>query len=126
MGAEVLDTGSVLLDGAELDESSPAVRSRIASLLDDAGYFPDVSAMEHLRLLAWLHSSPADVEGVAAEWGLPAAGCRRHCPRASATERPTKPFCWNGSRPPCADGSATTPAVDAVVEHPKVRDRDTR
>ncbi|SMC58447.1 ABC transporter ATP-binding protein [Lentzea albidocapillata] len=72
VGAEVLDSGTVLFDGAELDESSAAVRSGVASLLDDADYFPDVSVVEHLRLLAWLHGSPADVPAVLGEVGLTA------------------------------------------------------
>ncbi|WP_434445182.1 ABC transporter ATP-binding protein [Lentzea sp. E54] len=70
VGAEVLDHGTVLVDGAELDESSAVFRAAVASLLDDADYFPDVSVVEHLRLLAWLHSSPADVDEVMAELGL--------------------------------------------------------
>ncbi|GLY51245.1 ABC transporter ATP-binding protein [Lentzea sp. NBRC 102530] len=70
VGAEVLDTGSVLFEGAELDESSAAFRGAVASLLDDADYFPDVSVVEHLRLLAWLHGSSVEVGGVLAELGL--------------------------------------------------------
>ncbi|GGM71498.1 ABC transporter ATP-binding protein [Lentzea pudingi] len=70
VGAEVLDSGRVLFGGAELDESSAAFRAAVASLLDDADYFPDVSVVEHLRLLAWLHSSSADVSAVLAEVGL--------------------------------------------------------
>ncbi|MEV6239069.1 ABC transporter ATP-binding protein [Lentzea sp. NPDC051838] len=72
VGAEVLDSGSVLFDGAVLDESSASVRARLASLLDDADYFPDVSVVEHLRLLAWLHSSSVDVSVVVDELGLSA------------------------------------------------------
>ncbi|MCR3749096.1 ABC transporter ATP-binding protein [Lentzea californiensis] len=70
VGAEVLESGSVLLGGAELDESSGEFRSAVASLLDDADYFPDVSVVEHLRLLAWLHGSSADVLAVLGEVGL--------------------------------------------------------
>ena len=70
VGAEALDSGSVLFDGVEMDESSGAVRSAVASLLDDADYFPDVSVVEHLRLLAWLHGSSADVLAVLDEVGL--------------------------------------------------------
>ncbi|WP_394620492.1 ATP-binding cassette domain-containing protein [Lentzea sp. JNUCC 0626] len=72
VGAEVLDTGTVLFRGEELDESSAAFRSAVASLLDDADYFPDVSVVEHLRLLAWLHGSSEDVEGLLVELGLEA------------------------------------------------------
>lgn len=70
VGAEVLESGSVLFGGAELDESSGEFRSAVASLLDDADYFPDVSVVEHLRLLAWLHGSSVDVLTVLDEVGL--------------------------------------------------------
>ncbi|SEQ23115.1 ABC transporter ATP-binding protein [Lentzea albida] len=72
VGAEVLDTGTVLFEGYPLDESSCAFRAAVASLLDDADYFPDVSVVEHLRLLAWLHGSGEDVARVLAEVGLSA------------------------------------------------------
>jgi ABC-2 type transport system ATP-binding protein len=71
VGAETLDTGSVLFRGAVLDESSALVRSSVASLLDDADYFPDVSVVEHLRLLAWLHGTPErEVQDVLSSLGL--------------------------------------------------------
>ncbi|MET9227646.1 ABC transporter ATP-binding protein [Lentzea sp. NPDC003310] len=70
VGAEVLDAGTVLFDGAPADESSAAFRAGVASLLDDADHFPDLSVVEHLRLLAWLHGSEADVAPVLAEVGL--------------------------------------------------------
>ncbi|WP_329792695.1 ABC transporter ATP-binding protein [Lentzea sp. DG1S-22] len=71
-GAEVLDSGSVLIGGAALDESSAAFRTAVASLLDDADHFPDLSVVEHLRLLASLHSSPFDVLALLEEVGLAA------------------------------------------------------
>jgi ABC-2 type transport system ATP-binding protein len=73
VGAEVLDAGSVRFGGVVLDESSAQVRSSVASLLDDADYFPDVSVVEHLRLLAWLHGTPdpeREVLGVLEDLGL--------------------------------------------------------
>ncbi|SFR29775.1 ABC transporter [Lentzea waywayandensis] len=73
VGAEVLDSGRVLFDGGVVDESSGAFRAAVASLLDDADYFPDVSVVEHLRLLAWLHGSTADVSAVLSEVGLTSA-----------------------------------------------------
>lgn len=71
VGAETHDAGEVLVDGAVRDESSASFRALTAALLDDADYFPDVSVVEHLRLLAWLHSaSPDVVEDVVAQLGL--------------------------------------------------------
>ncbi|MCP2241414.1 ABC transporter ATP-binding protein [Lentzea aerocolonigenes] len=58
VGAEPQDSGEVLVDGVPRDEASASFRALTASLLDDADYFPDVSVVEHLRLLAWLHGTP--------------------------------------------------------------------
>ncbi|MGW6934182.1 ABC transporter ATP-binding protein [Lentzea sp. NPDC054927] len=61
VGAETHDAGEVLVGGAVRDEASASFRALTAALLDDADYFPDVSVVEHLRLVAWLHGTP-DVE----------------------------------------------------------------
>lgn len=61
VGAEDPDGGTVLLDGEPLRETDPAVRAAVATLLDDADHFPDLSVVEHLRLLAWAHGTD-DVE----------------------------------------------------------------
>ena len=58
VGAETQDTGEVLVDGVVRDEASASFRALTASLLDDADFFPDVSVLEHLRLVAWLHGTP--------------------------------------------------------------------
>ncbi len=73
VGAESLDGGQVEIGGIPLDESSAAVRSAMATLLDDVDYFPDISVVEHLRLLAWLHraDNPDEtVDDLIAELGL--------------------------------------------------------
>lgn len=57
VGAETYDQGSVSFLGDPLDETSSAVRAKMASLLDDVDFFPDISVVEHLRMLAWLHSA---------------------------------------------------------------------
>lgn len=73
VGAETEDAGEVLVAGAVRDEASASFRALTASLLDDADYFPDVSVVEHLRLVAWLHGTPEpehEVLAVLGELGL--------------------------------------------------------
>lgn len=73
VGAEVPDSGEVLVDGVARDEASPAFRAVTAALLDDADYFPDLSVVEHLRLVAWLHGTPEaerEVRAVMGDLGL--------------------------------------------------------
>lgn len=64
--AEAYDSGDVALFGASLDESSAEVRADLACLLDDIDFFPDISVVEHLRLLAWLHGVDTPEDRVAA------------------------------------------------------------
>jgi ABC-type multidrug transport system ATPase subunit len=73
VGAEAPDTGAVLLDGEPLRETSASARAAVAAVLDDADYFPDLSIVEHLRLLAWAHGNPdaePAVQRVLEELGL--------------------------------------------------------
>ncbi len=66
VGSERADEGTVLLggpDGVRFDDRRPEVRRRVAAVLDDLGWFPDVTALEHLDLLARAFSV-ADPEGV--------------------------------------------------------------
>lgn len=75
VGTEFFDEGSVEVEGAKLDESSPSLRAAVASLLDGSEYFPELSVVEHLRLVAWAHgAADADliVDGVVNEVGLDA------------------------------------------------------
>lgn len=69
VGAEIPDSGEVLVDGRARDEASPEFRAVTAALLDDADYFPDVSVVEHLRLLAWLHGTQEPEREVLAVMG---------------------------------------------------------
>jgi len=55
VGTETPDDGEVLLDGRPYDERDPAVRRRVATVLDDLAWFPDLTAWEHLDLLARAH-----------------------------------------------------------------------
>jgi heme ABC exporter ATP-binding subunit CcmA len=58
MGIQRPDTGSVTLHGRPLVESDPAVRAEIAAVDDSVDFFPDLSAAEHLGLLAAVHDVP--------------------------------------------------------------------
>jgi ABC-2 type transport system ATP-binding protein len=64
-GADVPDEGDVLLDGNPLVESDPQVRSAMACALDDADFFPELSVVEHLELLARAHgvAEPGEIVG---------------------------------------------------------------
>lgn len=54
-GADELDEGVVEVLGRPMVESDAVVRRMVTALLDDVDYFPDLSVIEHLRLIAWLH-----------------------------------------------------------------------
>jgi ABC-2 type transport system ATP-binding protein len=82
VGAEAADAGAVLLDGAPLRDSA-ASRAAVAALLDDLAFFPDLSVVEHLRLLAWSHGAPdpdRTVDDLLRELGLDVV--RDHLPAA--------------------------------------------
>ncbi|HEY0618481.1 MAG TPA: ABC transporter ATP-binding protein [Kribbella sp.] len=95
--------GQILLDGLPIDERAEVVRRDVASLLDDLDFFPDLSAAEHLDLLARAHgnSEPEDlVDTLLDDVGLLAAadqlpgslssGQRRRLALATALVRPRK------------------------------------
>lgn len=101
VGADRPDEGEVLIDGRRSDESHPAIRATVAAALDDIDFFPDLSVIEHLELMAYAHG--ADENGVAevvAELGLdqvrdqlPAtlsSGQRRRLALASCLVRPRR------------------------------------
>jgi ABC-type multidrug transport system ATPase subunit len=95
--------GQILLDGLPIDERAEVVRRDVASLLDDLDFFPDLSAAEHLDLLARAHGNPQpedlvdtlldDVGLLAAADQLPgslSSGQRRRLALATALVRPRK------------------------------------
>jgi ABC-2 type transport system ATP-binding protein len=95
--------GKILLDGVPIDERVEVVRRDVATLLDDLDFFPDLTAAEHLDLLARAHgnASPEDlVDTTLDDIGLlPAAdqlpgslssGQRRRLALATALVRPRK------------------------------------
>ncbi len=63
LGLDEADAGGVIFDGSPYDERDPAIRARIAAVLDDMGWFPDLTAFEHLDVLARAHGDP-DPEAV--------------------------------------------------------------
>jgi ABC-type multidrug transport system ATPase subunit len=95
--------GEILLDGSPIDERAEIVRRDVASLLDDLDFFPDLTAAEHLDLLARAHGNaePEDlVDTLLHEVGLLAAadqlpgslssGQRRRLALATTLVRPRK------------------------------------
>jgi len=103
VGAETPDAGAVRLLGRRFDETDPEVRAAVAGALDDVDFFPDLSVIEHLELLAYAHGSPAggaDVPGLLSDLGLDAArdqlpptlssGQRRRLALASCFVRPRR------------------------------------
>ena len=101
VGADRPDAGAVLLDDRAMDETDPAVRAAVASALDDFDFFPDLSVIEHLELLAFAHGADgAAVPEVVAELGLEPArdqlpgtlstGQRRRLALASCFVRPRR------------------------------------
>ena len=103
VGAEKSDGGSIEICGNKLRESDPAVRRDLATVIDDLDFFPDLSVVEHLDLLARAHGLP-DAEGavddllhevqlVAQSGQLPgtlSSGQRRRLALATAFVRPRK------------------------------------
>lgn len=52
VGVEEVDSGEVLLDSRPLDTRDADVRGDVLALLDDTAWFPDLTVLEHLELLA--------------------------------------------------------------------------
>lgn len=101
VGAEEADAGLVLLEGHPWVETDPWVRAAVAVALDDIDFFPDLSVIEHLELLAFAHGGdPAAVTEVMAELDLDPArdqlpatlstGQRRRLALASCFVRPRR------------------------------------
>ncbi len=102
-GAQPADEGTVELLGAPLDERSPAVRRAMAVVMDDLDFYPDLTVVEHLDLMARAHGvddAEEVVDDVLAEVGLThvsaqlpgtlSSGQRRRLALASALVRPRR------------------------------------
>jgi len=103
VGAEKADDGTIEIDGVALKESDPAVRAAMATVIDDLDFFPDLSVVEHLDLLARAHGLPdpdtavdailGEVQLVPQSGQLPgtlSSGQRRRLALATAFVRPRK------------------------------------
>ena len=102
-GADEPTSGTVELDGRPLDERDPRVRRALAVVMDDLDFFPDLSVVEHLDLLAKAHRVP-DAQGLVDEVledvglmpqsgqlpGTLSSGQRRRLALASAFVRPRR------------------------------------
>jgi ABC-2 type transport system ATP-binding protein len=103
VGADRPDDGSVQVCGNAMSEASPEIRRDVATVIDDLDFFPDLSVVEHLDLLARAHgiADPdelvdevlEEVQLVPQSGQLPgtlSSGQRRRLALATAFVRPRK------------------------------------
>ena len=101
VGAERPDEGTVTVNGVPVSETNPEIRREVATVIDDLDFFPDLSVVEHLDLLARAHGIPDaeaavdevlhEVQLVPQSGQLPAtlsSGQRRRLALATAFVRP--------------------------------------
>ena len=101
VGAERPDEGTVTVNGIPVSETNPEIRREVATVIDDLDFFPDLSVVEHLDLLARAHGIPDaeaavdevlhEVQLVPQSGQLPAtlsSGQRRRLALATAFVRP--------------------------------------
>ncbi len=55
VGADRPDEGTVMVLGTKMSETNPQIRRDVATVIDDLDFFPDLSVVEHLDLLARAH-----------------------------------------------------------------------
>lgn len=55
VGADRPDEGSITVKGVKVSETNPDIRRDVATVIDDLDFFPDLSVVEHLDLLARAH-----------------------------------------------------------------------
>lgn len=55
IGADRPTEGTVEVLGTKVNESNPEIRRNVATVIDDLDFFPDLSVVEHLDLLARAH-----------------------------------------------------------------------
>ncbi len=58
VGADRPDDGTVEVNGVPVSETNPQIRRDVATVIDDLDFFPDLSVVEHLDLLARAHGIP--------------------------------------------------------------------
>ena len=92
VGADRPDEGTVEVLGVKMKETSPEIRRNVATVIDDLDFFPDLSVVEHLDLLARAHgiADPDDlVDEILEEVQLVPPG------RAAALD----PVVWSAATP---------------------------
>jgi ABC-2 type transport system ATP-binding protein len=103
VGADRPDDGTVQVCGNTMVETSPEIRRDVATVIDDLDFFPDLSVVEHLDLLARAHGI-ADPDALVDEVleevklvpqsgqlpGTLSSGQRRRLALATAFVRPKK------------------------------------
>ena len=103
VGADKPDDGTIEVNGTKLTESAIEIRRDMATVIDDLDFFPDLSVVEHLDLLARAHglSDPEpvvdeilhEVQLIPQSGQLPgtlSSGQRRRLALATAFVRPRK------------------------------------
>ncbi len=55
VGADRPSEGTVSVNGVKVSETNPGIRREVATVIDDLDFFPDLSVVEHLDLLARAH-----------------------------------------------------------------------
>jgi ABC-type multidrug transport system ATPase subunit len=103
VGSERPDDGTVEVNGTMVSETNPQIRRDVATVIDDLDFFPDLSVVEHLDLLARAHGIPNaddavdeilhEVQLVPQSGQLPgtlSSGQRRRLALATAFIRPRK------------------------------------
>ncbi|TDT34457.1 heme ABC exporter ATP-binding protein CcmA [Naumannella halotolerans] len=103
IGADRANEGTIELDGVAVSETDPQIRRNLAAVIDDLDFFPDLSVVEHLDLLARAHgvADPDEVvdavlhevQLVPQSGQLPgtlSSGQRRRLALATAFVRPAK------------------------------------
>ena len=55
VGADRPSEGTVSVNGVKVSETNPVIRREVATVIDDLDFFPDLSVVEHLDLLARAH-----------------------------------------------------------------------
>ncbi|MCL1839129.1 MAG: ABC transporter ATP-binding protein [Propionibacteriaceae bacterium] len=103
VGADRPDSGVVEVNGVRVMETDPRIRRDVATVIDDLDFFPDLSVVEHLDLLARAHGIPdsddavdevlQEVQLVPQSGQLPgtlSSGQRRRLALATAFIRPRK------------------------------------
>lgn len=103
VGADRPDEGTIEVDGRRMSETSPEIRRDVATVIDDLDFFPDLSVVEHLDLLARAHGNEdpdelvdevlEEVQLVPQSGQLPgtlSSGQRRRLALATAFVRPRK------------------------------------